>query len=97
SAVEPFARAISREHSSGPVGSVGGRRQPENQHTGFWITERLYGSSPIFPIAICATLHTGDLRTVLAQPRTKRTGGDFGMQTGPFPHRIHRSWEQEPP
>src|SRR5690606_37536753 len=63
------ARAIAREHASGPVAAMRGRRQAQDQDTRERIAHARNGPAPVLLVPIRGPLHACHLAAVGAQPR----------------------------
>ena len=75
---------VTREHSTGAVGSVGRRCQPQDQQMSRSGSERGNGFSPVGPVQKCASFFSRYLLTVLNQAWGQSALDDFPLNPGQF-------------
>ena len=75
---------VTREHSTGAIGSVGRWCQPQNQQARRSGSERGDGFSPVGPVQKCASLFSSYLLTVLDQTWAKSALDDFLLKPVQF-------------
>ena len=84
-AVEHVSGTVTREHAAGAVGAVRAGRQAEDQQMRLGVAETWDGTAPIFPLAVGAPLHLGDVGTVLPKTRAEAAIDDLPLKQ--FEHR----------
>ena len=75
--VKNVARPVSGEHSPGPVGTVGTRRESQYQHPGGRVAKRGDRTAPVSLIAICAPFKLRDFYRMATQARAAPAGYDL--------------------
>ncbi len=75
---------VTREHSTGAIGSVGRRCQPQDQQVSRSGSERGDGFSPVGPVQKCASLFSSYLLTVLDQTWAKSALDSFPLNSAQF-------------
>ena len=76
---EPVAAPVAGEHSTGPIRTVGGRRQAQDDDPSGWITEPRDRPSPVLLVAIGRPLLDSNSFTPLDQSRAGPTVHDLAM------------------
>src|SRR6266571_4343631 len=80
-AIQPLAAAVSRERAPRPIPTVGGRREPDDEHPRRRIAEAGHGASPVRPVEERGALRAGNGLAVADEPRTLAARDDLGGQS----------------
>src|SRR5262249_856148 len=83
--IKKMSGAVAGEGTAGTVGTVGPRREPQNQQACLRVAPSRNRLSPVVPIEVGTALFLADLATVRDQPRTARASNDFLIQLGEAP------------
>lgn len=78
--VEPVARPVAREHTSGPIGPVSGGSEPQDQQPCVRVAEGGHRFAPIVPFQISAALHARHLPAMRNQARALLACDDLLLQ-----------------
>src|SRR5579863_44200 len=78
--IHEFAGRISGKRTAGAIGAVRSGSEAKNKHPRGGVAEAGYGLSPVFAIAICATLLASNPLAIFHQARTAGAGYDLGIE-----------------
>ena len=82
--VEEVSRAVAGEHAAGAVGSVGARREADDEQARRGVAERRDGLAPVVPAAVRAALYRGNPAAVGDQAGAALAGDDVGLKLRQF-------------
>lgn len=78
--IQKIAALVPGEHPPGPVPSMGGGGQANDQNPGPGISKAGHRFSPVFPLPVLALLFPGDLLPMRDQPGTSPAGNDLFLE-----------------
>ena len=74
--VHEIARAVASKGTPGAVGSVGARREAQDENTGSWVPEAGDGTRPVGLVQVGAAFRLANSLTVFTEARTEFAGDD---------------------